>query len=73
MDLQSVNLSRGNLTEVRFASFFSSGFITAIVPNPPERRLAIRTSVHNTQADSKVVISHHDCGPWHENSSMSER
>ena len=30
-------------TEVRFASFFSGGFI--IVVNPPERKLAKRTSV----------------------------
>jgi hypothetical protein len=34
-------------TEVRFASFLSGGFITAIVLNPPERQLmAKRTSVH---------------------------
>ena len=33
------------LTEVRFASFLSGGFITAIVVNPPERKLAKRTSV----------------------------
>ena len=33
-------------TEVRFTSFFSGGFITAIVVNPPERKLAKRTSVH---------------------------
>ena len=26
----------------------------------------------DTHADSKVVIFHHDCGPWHENSNMSE-
>ena len=32
-------------TEVRFASFFSGGFITAIVVNPSERRLAKCTSV----------------------------
>ena len=32
-------------TEVRFASFFSGGFITAIAVNPPERRLAKRTSM----------------------------
>ena len=32
--------------QVRFASFFSGGFITAIVVNPPKRRLAKRTSVH---------------------------
>ena len=33
-------------TEMRFASFLSGGFITAIVVNPPERKLAKRTSVH---------------------------
>ena len=32
-------------TDVRFASFFSSGFITAIVVNPPESSLAQRISV----------------------------
>ena len=32
-------------TEVRFASFLSDGFITAIVVNPPEMKLAKRTSV----------------------------
>ena len=31
--------------EVRFPSFFTGGFITAIVANPPERKLAKRTSV----------------------------
>ena len=35
-----------NFTEVRFASFFSGGFITTIVVNPPERKLAVRTSVY---------------------------
>ena len=33
-------------TEVRFASFLSGGFITAIVVNPPEKKVAKRTSVH---------------------------
>ena len=33
-------------TEVRYASFLSGGFITAIVVNPPESKLAKRTSVH---------------------------
>ena len=33
-------------TEVRFASFFSGGFITAIVVNPLERKLKKCTSVH---------------------------
>ena len=32
-------------TEVQFASFFSGGFITAIVVNIQERKLAKRTSV----------------------------
>ena len=32
-------------TEVRFVSFLSSGFITAIVVNPQERKLAKRRSV----------------------------
>ena len=35
-------------TEVRFASFLFGGFITAIVVNPPERKLAIRTSMQST-------------------------
>ena len=34
--------------QVRFASFFSRGFITAIVVNPPEKKLSKRTSVHCT-------------------------
>ena len=33
-------------TEVRFASFFFVGFITVIVVNPLERKLAKRTSVY---------------------------
>ena len=32
-------------TEVRFASFLSSGSISAIVVNPPESKLTKRTSV----------------------------
>ena len=32
-------------TEVHFASFLSGEFITAVVVNPPERKLAKRTSV----------------------------
>ena len=35
------------ITEVRFASFLSGGFITAKVVNPPERKLAKRTSVQS--------------------------
>ena len=33
---------------MRFASFFSGGFITKAVINPPESKLAKRTSVHCT-------------------------
>ena len=33
-------------TEVRFATFLSGGFITAIEVNSQERKLAKRTSVH---------------------------
>ena len=32
--------------EVRFASFLSGGFTTMAVINPPEKKLAKRTSVH---------------------------
>ena len=39
------NVRIEHCTEVRFASFLSGGFITAIVVNPPERKLAKRTSV----------------------------
>ena len=35
--------------EVRFASLHSGGIITAIVVNPPERKLAERTSVHRAE------------------------
>ena len=35
-------------TEVHFVSLLSGGFITAIVVNPPERKLVKRTSVHCT-------------------------
>ena len=37
-------------TEVRFASLLSGGFITAVVVNQPERKLAKRTSVHCSSA-----------------------
>ena len=38
-------LDHHNSAEVRFASFFCDGFITAIVVNPLERKLAKHTSV----------------------------
>ena len=42
------HIAKGTMTqctEVRFARFLSGGFITAIVVNPPESKLAKRTSV----------------------------
>ena len=36
---------KDNCTEMHFACFLSGGFITAIVVNPPEKKLAKRTSV----------------------------
>ena len=48
-EMKDVNIQAASkphkFTEVRFASFFSGGFITAIVVNLPERKLAKRTSV----------------------------
>ena len=48
------NLAR-QCTEVCFASFLSGGFITTIVVNPPERKLAERTSV---QLVADLVLGH---------------
>ena len=42
-------------TEVRFASFISSGFITAIVVNPPEKKLTKRTSVQCNAAHLNII------------------
>ena len=39
-------LWRTQCTDVRFASFLSSGFTTMAVINPPVRKLTKRTSVH---------------------------
>jgi hypothetical protein len=46
---RSENRRGAQCTEVRFASFLSGGFITAIVVNPPERKLAKRTSVQSVE------------------------
>ena len=35
-----------HVTEVHFASFLSGGITTMAVINPPEKKLANRTSVH---------------------------
>ena len=42
---------------VPFANFQSGRFITAIVVNPPERRLAKRTSVHCTEVQFASFFS----------------
>ena len=39
------SVSNAHCTEVRFASFLSSGFDKIAVVNPPEMKLAFRTSV----------------------------
>jgi hypothetical protein len=44
----NLNYNFDHCTELRFASFFSGGYITAIVVNSPERKFAKRTSVHCT-------------------------
>ena len=43
--LRSLGTKPLQCTEVRFASFVSGGFITAVLVNPPERKMAKRTSV----------------------------
>ena len=56
-------LSATQYTEVRFPSLLSDGFITAIVVNPPERKLAKHTSVQllfngfTPPRNSRVAIS----------------
>ena len=45
----------GRYTEVRFASFLSGGFTTVAVINPPERKLAKRTSVDRSTARDFMV------------------
>ena len=42
---QITRFQSARCTDVRFASFLCGEFITAIVVNPPERKLAKRTSV----------------------------
>ena len=43
--IYSSNANLNQRTEVRFASFFSGGFTTMALINPPERKLVKRTSV----------------------------
>ena len=44
-------------TEVHFVSFFSGGFTTMAVINPPERKLAKRTSMHCAEKNSGKGVS----------------
>ena len=41
--------------EVRFASFFSGGFISAIEVNPPERKLLKHTSVEWVTLETVLI------------------
>ena len=41
---------------MRFGSFLSGGLITAIVVNPPERKLSKRTSVQCTETEEGYQI-----------------
>ena len=54
---QVLNCRLTHLTEVRFASFFSGGFITSIIVNPPERNLAKRTSDFQIFDTKKILYS----------------
>ena len=45
-DMKLLSLAKHHCTEVRFASFLSVGFMTAIVVDPPKRKLTKRISVH---------------------------
>ena len=50
-------------TEVRFASFFSGEFITAIIVNPPERKLAKCTSVQcSVVGHQSEICKNYLCG-----------
>jgi hypothetical protein len=41
---------------MRFVSFLSGGFITAIEVNPPEKKLAKRTSVQCSHLEVDLLI-----------------
>ena len=55
-------------TEMHFSSFFSGGFITAIVVNQQERKLAKHTSVHCNGAEGTF-----DSGDFSANMETSAR
>ena len=48
-------------TEVRFSSFFSVGFATMVVINPPETKLGKRTSVHCGALAHNNLLSSLNC------------
>ena len=60
--LDGIKLCLLHFTEVRFASFFSGGFITAIAANQLERRLAKRTSVRCWKKASQIKQEHNKKG-----------
>ena len=43
-------------TGVRSAGFLSGGFTTMVVINPPEKKLAKRTSVQRGSTESTIVV-----------------
>ena len=54
-------------TEVRFVSFFSGGFTTMAVMNPPEKKLEKRTSVHWDKFVSEKIFVKKICECFCEN------
>ena len=56
IQLEEKNYEILNVTGVRFASFLSGGFITTIVVNPPERKLAKRTYVQYWKKTSFLIF-----------------
>ena len=52
---------RAECTEVRFACFLFGGFITAIVVNSPERKLAKRTSVECFNFNMQIIFELRTC------------
>ena len=56
---QSPKYYAKHCTEVRFASLLSGGFITAIVLNPPESKLAKRTCVQRLKTMLWLFLSLH--------------
>ena len=61
-------------TEVRFASFLSGGFITAIIVNPPESKLSKRTSLYWLQiARYNSLILDHSIKAFYEQKFSKDR